>query len=179
MSAHINGRKVKGAYINGKEVKQIYDNGKLVWYKYYPSGYEIVINIDSIVEDYELKGKDLLHAEFLQDDIGDRYALWIGIHLNTSIVNNLDPKGHVKFSYKRPNGLWENAKGSIPISMITKPSYTWYEPDDYLRSFDDILLISLISGEGGSENNLVIQNPYYDGTESVTAGNYQVKLTVV
>lgn len=44
MSAHISGKEVESAYINGKQVLQIYDSGKLVWCKYFPIGYQMVIN---------------------------------------------------------------------------------------------------------------------------------------
>lgn len=112
MSAHVNGKKVKAAYINGKEVLQIYDSGKLVWYKYFPKGYELIIGW---VDNYTDKDDHLyLDRPPVIIGSGDNSTTWgdadytnTGIFLSDETLKKFSPNKTINLKYRaNPNEDW-------------------------------------------------------------------------
>lgn len=112
MSAHINGKKVKAAYINGKEILQIYDSGKLVWYKYFPKGYELIIGwVDNYTDNDDHLYLD--RPSVIIGSSGDS-TTWegtdytnTGIHLSDETLKKFAPKKMINLKYRaNPNEEW-------------------------------------------------------------------------
>ncbi|MBD5429722.1 hypothetical protein [Lactobacillus sp.] len=116
----VGNKDVKSIFYKENEVLQVYKGDKLIWYKYFPRGYEILIDVNGP------KDGDTTYAEFLSDDENRPKSL-IGIHLATQTSKLLNPKGYVTYSYKRPNQSWKNHTAKIPIDLIQKKSYEQYE----------------------------------------------------
>lgn len=147
MGLYRNGKQPREIYRNGNQIKQIYRNGKLVWYRYFPTGYQLKIGTSytGLTQYGEIYPNEANIGTGWADSSGVR------VDLKDDVADKLPPNGAVKIVYytsrysNNPTSIDDTsayyAKQTIPISFIKSSksekliSITWYLEDSYKNYF--------------------------------------------
>lgn len=149
MAIYIRGAEPKEIYRAGRQTKQVYKNGRLVWYRYYPNGYQIKIGTDE--SGYTKFGSLGYSREIITGNVS--IGTGAKVVLKDEVINKLPPTGSVKLSYatsryiSNPTSSNDNAiyysNGLIPVSFI-KPgklldpiNISWFLEPDFRNLFSN------------------------------------------
>lgn len=189
-----NGKQPTEIYRDGKQVHQVYRNGKLVWYRYFPVGYQIKIGThETGYNEYGYLSSPPRYST------GQDMEFGVNVIFNDNIADKLSLDSKVKVMYAtsrytsnptNPDGNSRYyAKEPIPVSFIRSDNsslsdkITWYLDENYNNYFRSAQISKVgVNVDGGkTANNFVFSfdvDDYHATDDEIGEYDYVV-LTIV